>query len=120
MKKLTLIYLFVPCLLFSFGVAKSQSPAWNWARHEGGTSTEVSRKIILDASGNVFVCGNFSSPTYDMGDTILSNSGSMDCYIAKYDADGHLLWARTGSGASDDYGLSVVTDAQANAYLIGY
>ena len=91
MKKL----IFYSCLLLSsiFSV-NAQTPNWQWAKSAGGTGSAFGLIVSTDAIGNVFMTGYFKSPTITFGTTTLTNAGSNDIFIVKYDATGNVLWAK--------------------------
>ncbi|HWY39105.1 MAG TPA: T9SS type A sorting domain-containing protein, partial [Bacteroidia bacterium] len=60
------------------------------------------------------------STTVPFGSTTLTNAGSNDIYVAKYDASGNALWAKSVGGSLDDRGNAISLDAYANAYVTGY
>jgi len=92
-----------------------------WAKRAGGTESDEGNSVTTDASGNVYVTGYFSSPTITFGSTTLTNVGAgfNDFFIAKYDAAGTVLWAKSAGGDVYDYGQSVTTDASGNVYVTG-
>ena len=93
-----------------------------WARSAGGTDADDGEAISLDAMGNVYVIGTFNSPTITFGSTTLTNAGSTfvcDFFIAKYDSDGNVLWAKRAGGTDDDIGWGIATDANGNSYVTG-
>jgi len=98
----------------------AQAPNCIWAKAAGGTYYDYGYSVATDACGNVYVTGSFSSPTITFGTTTLTNAGSGNIFIAKYDAAGTVLWAKREGGTSDDVGLSVATDASGNVYVTGY
>ena len=91
-----------------------------WAKSVGGTGDDRGYSVSADAGGNVFVTGYFYSPTLTFSSTILTNSGSGDVFIAKYDATGNMLWAKSVGGINDDYSYSVSTDKVGNVFVTGY
>ena len=92
-----------------------------WAKSAGGTSSDdEGLGISTDASGNVLVTGFFSSPTITFGSTTLTNAGSRDIFVVKYDASGNALWAKSAGGtSSDDRGFAISTDASGNVLVTG-
>ena len=90
-----------------------------WATSAGGTDTDESCSLALDASGNAYVTGNFSSPTITFGATTLTNSGSYDIFLVKYNANGNVLWATSAKGITGDWSSSLALDASGNAYVTG-
>ncbi len=63
-----------------------------WARSIGGSSDENVYSLCVDASGNIYITGNYnSSPVYfDPGKTSsLSGNGT---FVAKYNTNGSIIW----------------------------
>ncbi len=91
-----------------------------WARSAGGSGDDYAYSVYADAGGNVLITGSFSSSTISFGSTTLINSGGEDIFLAKYDASGNLLWAKSAGGTDGDKGNSVITDAGGNVFITGY
>jgi hypothetical protein len=90
-----------------------------WARNAKGSDEDEGVGIATDVSGNVYVTGTFNSPSITFGTTTLTNKGSYDMYIVKYDKDGNVKWAKNAGGSGDDYGNSIATDGSGNVYVTG-
>jgi hypothetical protein len=76
--------------------------------------------VTTDGSDNIIVVGDFRE-TIDLGDTTLTSAGDFDVFLAKYDKDGTLLWARRMGGlAGGDIGLEVAADEAGNVAVTGY
>ena len=90
-----------------------------WVKSAGGTGGEAGLSLSSDASGNVFVTGYFNSPTITFGSTSLTNVGSNDLFIAKYDSSGNVLWAKSGGGIGLDIAYSVCADAAGDVFVTG-
>ncbi len=101
-------------------ISNAQTPDWLWAKSEGGTSTEYSPSVAVDASGNAYFTGWFASPIIVFGDDTLMSAGSTDLFLAKYDPYGNVLWAICAGGTDDDKVLSIAVDAHGNTYLTGF
>ncbi len=82
-----------------------------WAKSAGGIYTERGFGIATDNSGNVFVTGDFQSYKITFGTITLTNTngnppsgppnppyGYMDMFIAKYDANANVQWAKCAGG----------------------
>lgn len=86
-----------------------------WGKSAGGTGNENPRDIDLDPLGNIFITGGFSSPTITFNNSILSNTGTSDMFLAKYDLLGNALWGVSAGSSnpngSNDFGFDVETDA---------
>src|ERR1019366_5920743 len=91
-----------------------------WAKSVGGTNNDEGYAVSADASGNVFVTGWFSSPTLNFGYTTLNSYGNSSIFIAKYDANGNMLWAKNAGGGGQEAGLSINADANGNVFISGY
>jgi hypothetical protein len=91
-----------------------------WAEKIAGTNYDYATSVAVDASGNVYVAGYFSSSTLTLNNGItLSNTNDNDGYIAKYNSSGVCQWAKKIAGTSDDYAYSVAVDASGNVYVAG-
>ncbi|HEX7413447.1 MAG TPA: T9SS type A sorting domain-containing protein [Bacteroidia bacterium] len=99
---------------------QSKAQTWQWAKSGNGTSLDEGNAVATDKSGNVFITGYFQSPTLTFGTYTLTNAGSGDVYIAKYDANGNVLWAKRAGGSVGDEGNAVCADATGNVFLTGY
>jgi hypothetical protein len=94
------------------------SQEWEWTKIAGGPSIDKIAGITNDLTGNIFVTGFFDSIiTFDS--TRLISAGGTDIFIAKYDADGTLLWAKQVGGHNDDYSSGISTDMAGNCYITG-
>ena len=91
-----------------------------WAKHAGGTDDDESTGSATDASGNLYIIGNFWSTIMSFDTLILTNqnTGGSDYFLAKYDGNGNALWAK---GVTGQYcwGASVVADANGNVCVTG-
>jgi len=90
-----------------------------WAKSAGGTGDDMGLSISTDASGNVLATGRFAGSSITFGTTTLSNAGSTDIFVVKYDAGGNVLWAKSAGGASYDYGYGISTDFSGNVLVTG-
>ncbi len=113
MKKFFLSILFFIATIFSF------SQEWEWTKTAGGPALDKVTGVAMDLTGNVFICGYFDS-TIAFDSTKLISAGGTDVFIAKYDADGILLWAKQVGGQNDDFASSISTDITGNCYITGF
>jgi hypothetical protein len=108
-----------------FIVKYNTSGTAQWATRLGGTGADVGYGIYSDSNGNVYVTGQYaSSPVtiYNSDTTTfgtLSNSGSNDVFIVKYNTSGTTQWATRLGGSSSDSGYSITTDSNGNVYVTG-
>jgi len=91
-----------------------------WARSAGGTGVEKANSIAVDTFGNAYVAGHFLDQNVVFGSDTLTNwDSSYKLFLAKYDALGNALWARSAIGALSYGGPSVAVDAVGNVYVSG-
>ena len=120
MKKI--FFLFV-VIFFLCKPSYSQAPDWLWAKSARGIGFDIAYSIALDASGNTYVAGWFYGTTLNFGNITLINSDSTnsnaDIFLAKYDANGNVLWAKSAEGMYDDFAYSIAVDTSGNTYVTG-
>ena len=73
-----------------------------------------SRGVATDSNGNVYISGSTD------GNFDGVNAGSYDAWVAKYDAQGNLLWTQQLGTSNNDFTAGVVTDSNSNVYISGY
>jgi hypothetical protein len=91
-----------------------------WISTGGGTKTDRGYSVAVDAQGNVFTTGHFQSSDAMFGNEALREQrGDYDLFVAKHDAQGRLLWVKTGGGAGYDFGHGIDVDRAGNCYVTG-
>jgi hypothetical protein len=90
-----------------------------WAKRAGGTSSDESKGIAVDSSGNAYITGEFQG-TAVFGATTLTSAGQSDTYMAKVDSGGNFLWAKRAGGTNQDYVNGIAVDSSGNAYITGH
>ncbi|MBZ0199929.1 MAG: T9SS type A sorting domain-containing protein, partial [Ignavibacteriaceae bacterium] len=89
-----------------------------WAESMGGLlSTEESNDVCFDPAGNVYVTGRFNTEA-NFGAIVLTGNGGTDAFIAKYDPNGNVLWAKSAGGPLGDAGQGI-TYANGHIYVAG-
>ncbi|MGZ3749734.1 MAG: SBBP repeat-containing protein [Bacteroidia bacterium] len=117
MKKAITLFVIFSILTGINGTA--QVPTWQWAKSSAGSANESSNGVCMDANGNTFVTGSYSSSTITFGSTTFTNTGGLDMFLVKYDPAGNVLWAKSGKGVSNEGGYNVAVDPSGNAYVVG-
>jgi len=96
-----------------------------WASSIGGIYSDFSYGIIVAPSGDVYITGNFDSPSIPVGTGTLSNPYSIGltrvplAYIAKFSSTGVPLWGQSGGGINGASGAAFAKDNDGNIYMIG-
>lgn len=103
-------------------ISMAQNPDWTWGRNYESFNQESRSLTAADQNGNVYLVGNFMSASVAVGENTFTNGGltnTGDLYLAKFDTDGNLLWAKKEGGAGFDMVYSVATDALGNVLVAG-
>lgn len=99
--------------------------ALRWAKRAGGGSvqSDVGRKIVLDATGDCLVSGDFwDAATFgdgEPGETVLVSTGRSDVFVARFTPSGELDHVSQAGGPEIDLGLALAVDATGNTYVTG-
>ncbi len=89
-----------------------------WAARAGGTDQDYCYGLCTDASGNVYVIGEFYGTAYLGADTLVSG-GYSDIFVAKLDAGGNWQWAVRAGGAGMNAGRGISLDGAGNICVTG-
>ncbi len=97
-----------------------------WARSAGGSYlSSYASGLAVDDSGNCIVTGQFHGTLTLGSDTLTSPSPGCEVFIAKYDSNGNVVWARSGKGYynggaySNDAGRGITVDKAGYIYVTG-
>ncbi|HAB17606.1 MAG TPA: SBBP repeat-containing protein [Verrucomicrobiota bacterium] len=98
-----------------------------WAKQAGGSFSEYAYGIAVDGAGNSYVTGQYGSDpaTFGAGEpnqTALAGIGGnngQDIFIAKYDTNGQLQWAKSAGGRTGNVGAGIALDPVGNSYVVG-
>ena len=84
-----------------------------------GAGDDIANSVSIDASGNIYLAGNFNSSSLTFGTVPLTNTGGNDIFLVKYDSNLNVLIAKSVGGTGDDYANSVARDTSGNVYVSG-
>jgi len=90
-----------------------------WAKSFGGSGDDKSNSIKANKKGDIVITGSFNSNVIKFYNTVLSNTGDNDVFIANFTEAGNLLWATSAGGSANDEGNSISCDDKNNTYLTG-
>lgn len=96
-----------------------------WLRTSGGTLGDYSHGMCVDKTNAALydvgeIEGYNNQITFPGSAITLTCIGDNNIYVAKYDLNGNLAWARSAGYYYSDKGLSVANDAAGNVYICGY
>jgi hypothetical protein len=92
---------------------------FKWARNAGSNERDEAKSIKCDASGNVYITGMFSGTVAFGSHTLVSPNGYYDMFLAKYDTDGNVVWAKNAGSDYDEVGWGLEIDNQGKIYVAG-
>jgi len=94
-----------------------------WAKRAGSTGQDISLAIAAFSDNSTVITGVFEgSATFgedETNETILTSSGDMDIFIAKYDPNGSLVWAKRAGGTWVDSGFGITTLSTGSSIITG-
>jgi hypothetical protein len=93
-----------------------------WVRGIGGGEQDWGYAVTTDASDNIYVTGTYAwySLHFTPTDSLpISAAQATNCFVAKYDASGNFLWARSG-GASYSKSSAVAVDPSGDVIISGF
>ncbi len=97
---------------------------YQWARVWGGsTGSEYTYQLAIDSAANVYIAGDFASPTdFDPGpglDEKTTPGDKYDIFVAKYNSSGDYLWVTQLGGDDDDTPYGIAVEPGGTIYLAG-
>ena len=89
------------------------------AKGIGGSNQDYINSVAETSDGGYIAGGYFESESIDLGNGVtLTNNGSEDGMIIKYDSEGNAEWAKGIGGDDDDYIYSVAETSD-GGYIAG-
>jgi hypothetical protein len=93
-----------------------------WAKSGVGTTNNFwagGTSVSADVNGNVLVSGFYRNSSISFGTYSLTNVGSEDLFIVKFDPSGSVLWAKSTGGSLSDVSLGISSDFNGNCFITG-
>jgi Beta-propeller repeat len=85
-------------------------PGLEWSTYLGGSSLDLVFDMVTDSNGAIFVTGDTTSPDFPVSQGTFG--GTSDAFVAKYDANGQMIWASyLGGGANEDGKVIALTSS---------
>jgi hypothetical protein len=90
-----------------------------WTRQGGGNFDDVGQGLGIDAADNYYVTGFFTDQA-TFGTNIISRSGAVGMFLARYTSTGTVSWVRQSQpGDGDNSGVAVAVQTNGISYTIG-
>jgi len=97
-----------------------------WAKQAGGTDEDYGMSVACDSNSNIYVTGDFWSPSIYFDTFYLVNNGyaalgngNPNLFVVKYDTAGSVVWAQYPGGTPNNDGNALTIDVFGNLYLTG-
>lgn len=91
-----------------------------WARAGGSPNgADRANSVAVDNAGNVFISGQFSGEADFDGIAVSGTGGTGDMFVAKYDSNGSILWAKYAQSSAQNSGMAIATDNNGAVFVAG-
>ena len=104
----------------SFVLSTDANGNFRWVKSTAGNSNNSATGIAYNKNKGISVCGYFDNRLVVDGTQLNTSSPSYDAYLASFDDNGNLNWAKKAGSSSEDQASAVTCDAQGNTYMVGY
>lgn len=112
---------FVFCILLiliAHGTWAQQSN-WLWVKASDVQNEASGSDVVVDSAGNIYVTGRFVVPSINLDSITLFSNGGYDFFVAKYDPDGKVVWAKNFGGTNSDRVNKIVLDKHGDLLICG-
>jgi len=100
----------------------NQNGTLSWAKRAGGSGEDSGYGITKLSDNSTILTGDFAgTATFGLGEpnqTILTSYGNSDIFIARYNSDGALLWAKQAGGLDWDWSSSGIKTLSDNSIVL--
>lgn len=91
-----------------------------YARAYGGPSEDYGFDIEPIGDGELYIAGGYSAgASFDGGTTVAPFAGGTDCFLARVDSFGQIIWLRTFGGDGWDYVKTLAVDPDSSTFCAG-
>jgi len=95
-----------------------------WAKRAGGSNFDFGQGITMLMDNSIVVTGRFyGTATFgpsEVNQTVLTSAGGYcDIFIARYNPNGTLAWAKHAGGSSEDWGWGITTLSDNSTVVAG-
>ncbi|WP_414620750.1 DUF4114 domain-containing protein [Calothrix sp. CCY 0018] len=74
--------------------------------------------LAVDAEGNTYATGDFTGEVI-LGNDTLTSAGGSDVFVAKFDTDGKIDWAKNFGNENNDYVEDIAVNSDGEVYFTG-
>ena len=102
------------CLIF--GNLAADETEFTWVKNAGSSGNDFGYDVAVDNLGNSYITGYYKNNA-TFGSIELPKSTTSNFFVAKYNQQGEVVWARKTVGMSEGAGITV--DNSGNVFVIG-
>lgn len=91
-----------------------------WVRTAGGSNYDAGTGLLVDQEGEIYICGYYQGSSYFSDAITLQNeNGLSNSFVARYNADGDVVWVRGAGGAASDEAYAMTWDRAGDIAVTG-
>jgi large repetitive protein len=90
-----------------------------WVRQIGGVGSDGGDEVAVGPRRNSYVIGDAIGPVTFSPSVALAPGGGRDSWVARYQPDGALVWARSLGGTGEQQSHGISADRQGNVLVTG-
>ena len=90
-----------------------------WATTLSGPSADECNSVATDDYGNIYLSGSFRDFLFVNGNQVRAEGG-VDAFLARYNSQGTLIWAKALGSLGADQGRYVQVDSDQNLVTVGW
>jgi gliding motility-associated-like protein len=93
-----------------------------WLRKAGGANMQIAYNIYITSASELLLTGDFKGNLMFFGNsnTLLNGVNTYNLFVAKYNLNGDLIWAKANGSSNKLTSRSITSDAQQNVYVSGH
>lgn len=92
-----------------------------WAISNGIEQSQFGNAVKVDPWNNIYVAGIYESDSMLFGATTIYNTAqAKEIFVAKYDAQGNAMWARSAGGIYEESANDLSIDGLGNVVVVGH
>lgn len=93
---------------------------FQWIKLAGGPGGSCGSSFATDTLNNIYISGFYQGKGVFGNDTLIPPGDGGDCFLAKYNSLGNLIWVTSTQSSSMAWGQAVAYSSDAGVYLSGY
>jgi len=91
-----------------------------WGKLAAGEQDIYGNRLGSDYNGNIYVLGSFRESVFFGNDFSFQSNGNRDIFIAAYNYNGDIQWAKQFGGPGEDRGYGIECDLEGNICFTGF